>query len=203
MRKFFGKIMAGVFAATLTFTPVAAANQDEITYGVPTKELIQLITEAKPSADTKNTTPSTDRFIIRDDPGGNVSEFVQSLMYAKNKGYKFKIDGYCASACTLILAKPLKLDICVTPKASFMFHQPFAVGPDRKPYHSIPYIIGTQQMWENLFYANYPDWVKKLIDANGGVPNVYKGAKMSDMYEVNYKTMGVNIPTCVDEVAAK
>lgn len=188
MRNFTAKILAGFLALFPTF------SMAETKVEFPTKSVV-LITEA-PTTAKETTVVKGDRYIIKGDPGGSVSEFVQSLMYAKNKGMKFKIDGYCASACTLILAKPLKLDVCVTKNASFMFHQPFAMSGN-DVYYSIPYIVASQTMWDNLFYSNYPDWVKKLIDANGGVPNVYTGAKISDMFVVKYGD--IKLPTC-DEV---
>lgn len=172
----------------ITLTTEAPAQPQEA--GTPSTS------KEQSSAPKIQTVPSKDRYIVKEDPGGSVSEFIQALQYAKTKGYKFKIDGYCASACTLILAKPLKLDVCITPKASFMFHQPFAMDGYGRIYHSIPFVAGAQAMWDNLFYSNYPDWVKKLIDANGGVPNVYKGAKPSDMFVVKYDTMKTDLPTC-------
>lgn len=135
------------------------------------------------------------RYIVKNDPGGSVNEFVQMLIYARNNKMTFKIDGYCASACTLILATPLKLDVCVTEKAVFKFHQPYAAGMGGIAY-SLPYVIGAQQLWDNLFLANYPKFIQDLIKANGGVPNVYQGAKPSDTFDVGFEHLKKNMPVC-------
>lgn len=198
MLKIISATIASLFL--LTSTTFADPPKSEFT-NLPSDRQVRMITEATTQTTTPPVAPAADRYIIKDDPGGSVSDFVESLLYAKQKGMKFKIDGYCASACTLILATPLKLDVCVTPKASFMFHQPYAmVGRD--VYYSIPAVVRAQALWDNLFESNYPAWVKKLIKANGGVPNVYKGAKTSDMFLVKYETMKNDIPTCQDQKVA-
>ena len=191
----FKTFIAAAFAF-LSFSSVQAEPQYT---NIPPNPNVQITTEAPvqtaPVQEIKKV-PSTDRYIIKDDPGGSVSDFIQALQYAKTKGYKFKIDGYCASACTLILATPLKLDVCVTPKASFMFHQPFAMDGYGRIWHSIPFVVQAQAMWDNLFYKNYPEFVRKAIDKNGGVPNVYKGAKPSDMFKMGYEELKKDLPTC-------
>ena len=191
----FKMITAAIVTTFLSFSSVTAEPQFT---NIPRNPNVQITTETKDPVAVPEikTVPSAGRYIIKDDPGGSVSEFIQALQYAKTKGYKFKIDGYCASACTLILAVPLKLDVCVTPKASFMFHQPFAMDGYGRIWYSIPFVIQAQAMWDNLFYRNYPEFVRKAIDKNGGVPNVYKGAKPSDMFKMGYEELKKDIPTC-------
>lgn len=193
----FKKLIAAAVVSILSFTPALA----EPAYtNLPSNPNIRIITESPTptTAPEIKTVPSKDRYIIRDDPGGSVMDFIQALQYAKTKGYKFKIDGYCASACTMILATPLKLDVCVTPKASMMFHQPFAMDGYGRIWYSIPFVVQAQAMWDNLFYKNYPEFVRKAIDKNGGVPNVYKGAKPSDMFKMSYDDLKKDIPTCIE-----
>lgn len=194
------KILSATLASFLFLSSATYAEPPKSGFkSFPTDQQVRVLTEGTVQSPTATT---GERYIIRDDPGGSVADFVESLIYAKQKGMKFKIDGYCASACTLILATPLKLDVCVTPKASFRFHQPFAVV-DHEVSYSIPAVVRAQALWDNLFNNNYPTWVKDLIKKNGGVPNVYKGAKTSDMFPVSYEMMKNHIPTCQDEVTNK
>lgn len=54
---------------------------------------------------------------IRHDGGGNVVTYMGRMLTLKPNA---KIDGWCASACTIYLAKA-----CVTPRSTLMFHAAF------------------------------------------------------------------------------
>lgn len=54
---------------------------------------------------------------IRNDRGGNVVEYMGKMLALKPNA---RIDGVCASACTIYLARA-----CVTPRARVMFHAAF------------------------------------------------------------------------------
>ncbi|RPE62924.1 hypothetical protein EDD53_2963 [Pacificibacter maritimus] len=59
--------------------------------------------------------------IIRNDAGGNVSRYLMDVGTAAAFGKAVKIDGWCASACTLYLGSPYT---CVTRRATLAFHAP-------------------------------------------------------------------------------
>lgn len=59
--------------------------------------------------------------VIRNDAGGSVSRYLMDATAASAFGQPIKIDGWCASACTLYLGSPYT---CVTPRAKLAFHAP-------------------------------------------------------------------------------
>jgi hypothetical protein len=94
-------------------------------------------------------------FTIADDWGGEVDEY--------NKWYKrllashapVKIDGWCVSACTLVLMLP-KEQVCVTPRASFGFH----LASTQTPRGSVP----EPELTDMLIRRFYPEIVQAFID---------------------------------------
>lgn len=62
-----------------------------------------------------------------------------------------RIDGYCASACTLWLLHP---GVCVTPRARLLFHK--ASGE-----HGAAYMLRK--------FDQHAPWVSEWIEANGGL----------------------------------
>lgn len=104
---------------------------------------------------------------IQHDNGGVVLEYAKRVHRAIKTGERVRIDGLCASACTLYLAKGV--NVCVTKRGYFKFHHPYDTrnGALAK---------GTAEF---MFY-NYPNWVKNYITAHGGlsrkwitIPNWY------------------------------
>jgi hypothetical protein len=59
--------------------------------------------------------------VIRNDPGGNVNSYLMAVSSAAAFGRQVRIDGWCASACTLYLGSPYT---CVTQRATLAFHAP-------------------------------------------------------------------------------
>jgi len=99
--------------------------------------------------------------VIRNDPGGGVVEYALKVKRAQS----VKVDGWCASACTLYLAHS---NLCITPRARFAFHQPFGSTPEEN---------AKAKAW---MLAQYPQWVRDWIAAKGGLtsrliemPNAY------------------------------
>jgi hypothetical protein len=139
------------------------------------------------------------RYIVKEDGGGVVDEFKAALAYMQKEKMAVKLDGRCASACTLLLAQNFKMDVCITSKAVFMFHQPFSAyrtitGPVID--YSIPSVSGSERLWKEEFYGKYYDWVKKLIDGNGGVPSVYTGSTPQDTFNVGYDILKEHMKVC-------
>lgn len=141
----------------------------------------------------------TERYVVTGDYGGSVTDFQQALQYMSDNKMKIKLEGDCASACTLLLSSKYKLDVCVTPEAKFMFHQPFMVsftGFGYKLDSSIPSIVASEQMWKNDFYGTFPIWLRSKIDANGGVPSVYRGAKPMETFDLTADQVKEFVPLC-------
>lgn len=60
--------------------------------------------------------------VIRNDPGGQLQQYLNDLSGVILSGEVIKVEGWCASACTIYLGSPFT---CVTPQAQFGFHAPF------------------------------------------------------------------------------
>lgn len=138
-----------------------------------------------------------DRYVVRDDGGGSVDQFQRALDYIKANNMALKIDGYCASACTLVLDKNRSIDVCVTPKVKFGFHQPYAMDGLGRVHYTIPFIVEAEKIWKEDFYKKYPGWVQKKIDDAGGVPAVYKGRQPQDVLWMNYSDVSGFMKTCL------
>ena len=139
----------------------------------------------------------TERWIVKDDGGGMVTSFQESLRYMSKNKMALQVSGYCASACTLLLSTDYKLDVCITPDVKFGFHQPFAMDGLGRVHYTIPFIVATERLWREEFYSKYPDFVKKMIDANGGVPAVYKGHTPQSVLWLNYEQLKPFMRTCL------
>lgn len=138
----------------------------------------------------------TPRWIVRDDGGGNVEMFKQSLKYLADNNMAIKLGGICASACTLILSKDYKLDVCITPDIKLGFHQPYAMDGMGRIHYTIPFIVAAEKIWKTEFLAKYPDWVQEQIKKNGGVPAVYKGHTPSSVLWMDYSVASKHMKTC-------
>jgi len=138
-----------------------------------------------------------ERWIIRNDGGGNVMNFMESLDYMRKNNMAVKVGGYCASACTLILSTDYKIDVCLMPDVKFGFHQPYAMDGLGRIYYTIPFVVQAEKLWRELFYAKYPTFVQKMIDAHGGVPAVYKGRTPDSVLWLNYEDLKPFIKTCL------
>lgn len=64
--------------------------------------------------------------VIRNDSGGVVSQYARNVDLAILTGEPIRIEGWCASACTLYLSSP---QTCVTPRATLAFHSPRGGSP--------------------------------------------------------------------------
>lgn len=136
------------------------------------------------------------RVVVKDDPGGRLDQYLQSLVLIKKAGLGVKFDGMCASACTLIVNTELSLDVCITQNAKLGIHHPFLMSSDGDIAYSIPAIAQANQVWSEVFYKKYPEWLRKFIDTNNGAPDVYLGAAPSDLLEVPFSELSKHMATC-------
>src|SRR5258708_35800126 len=59
---------------------------------------------------------------IREDRGGRIGAYVDKYKGLRSSGEKVIIDGYCVSACTIVLGSVAPDRICVTSRARLGFH---------------------------------------------------------------------------------
>jgi hypothetical protein len=102
---------------------------------------------------------------ISDDKGGFVYFYQQKWEKLAAQKDTVRIDGMCASACTLLTGYFPRKDICVTPNAALGFH------------------AGTFPFVTETLLKIYPQDIRKWIDEHGGLtfqliwmqrPEIYK-----------------------------
>ena len=114
---------------------------------------------------------------IADDRGGQIGTYLDKYRSLRTSGETVVVDGYCASACTLVLGMVPRNRICVTTRASFGFHA--AWDPDAN---------GREVMNRGAtrpLYSMYPSSVQRWITAQGGLkPQVIllRGEELASMY---------------------
>jgi len=118
---------------------------------------------------------------IGEDPGGRIGAYVERYEGVRSSGEMVVIDGYCASACTIVLGTVPHDRICVTSRARLGFHAAWDPGSDgRKKTNS----EATQSL-----YSMYPAEVRHWIDQRGGLtPHVIflSGRELAAMYRPCY-----------------
>jgi hypothetical protein len=93
---------------------------------------------------------------ITGDNGGWLQTYYLRFRAQVERGATFRIDGRCASACTLVLAYPER--VCATKRAVLGFHE--ARNRD-----------GTRnQKVTDAMMTEYPEPVRDYIAAHGGLP---------------------------------
>ena len=101
---------------------------------------------------------------VSDNHGGNVAQYNARWAGLAARGVSVRIVGPCQSACTVLLAHIPASRICVSPQASFGFHQ--AHRED-----------ATQTLWAG-YSAGIRDWIK----ARGGLTPDFKWMRAPDTY---------------------
>jgi hypothetical protein len=118
---------------------------------------------------------------IVDDPGGRIGTYVDRYQGMRSSGEMVIIDGYCASACTIVLGTVPHDRICVTPRARLGFHAAWDSGSSGR---RITNPGATQSL-----YSMYPMAVRRWIDQRGGLtPQVIflSGRELAAMYRPCY-----------------
>ena len=106
-------------------------------------------------------TPAAATLRISGDRGGQIGHYLQTFSLVRSSGERVVIDGYCLSACTLVLGLVPRERICATPRAKLGFHAAWLPDAEGKPVTSA---MGTQALW-NI----YPASVQRWINRNGGL----------------------------------
>ena len=115
---------------------------------------------------------------IIDDPGGEVSQYVQAFHELRKAGEHLVIDGPCLSACTLFTGIIPHDDVCVTRRAVLGFHA--ALYLDDARHTLVPNRQGTQ-----VLLRLYPPEIRDWIDRHGGLKPEYitlRGEELSALY---------------------
>jgi hypothetical protein len=114
---------------------------------------------------------------IVDDPGGRIGTYMSKYEGLRSSGESVVIDGYCASACTMILGSVPHDRICVTSRATLLFHAAYDAEPDgRKSANS--------EATQMLYFA-YPSEIRHWIDQHGGLTLraiLLRGRELMTMY---------------------
>jgi hypothetical protein len=75
--------------------------------------------------------PATATVRIADDTGGQIGPYLAKYRALRASGERVEIDGTCASACTMLLGIIPRNRICITPRASLLFHRAIKRSPPR------------------------------------------------------------------------
>jgi hypothetical protein len=118
---------------------------------------------------------------IAQDRGGRIETYVGKYQGVRSSGESVIIDGFCASACTIVLGSVPRDRICVTSRARFGFHA--AWDPDSSGRK-----ITNPQATQTL-YSMYPFEIRRWIDQRGGLtPRMIflSGRELASMYRPCY-----------------
>lgn len=120
-------------------------------------------------------------YVIAGDIGGPMTVYQDRYTKWAAEKASVRIDGECASGCTLVLSKKYNLKVCATDKANIQFHMPYFLEAQGK------YLLATDYFKAKSVVAWYDDWIYQMPSSisnvllAAGVPSVYKGDKASDM----------------------
>ncbi|WFU73388.1 hypothetical protein [Bradyrhizobium sp. CB2312] len=114
---------------------------------------------------------------IVNDPGGWIGDYVARYERLRARGEAIVIDGYCASACTIVLGIIPRDKICVTSRAEFLFHAAYNPAPHGRRQ--------TNREATDRLYSLYPSEIQRWIDKRGGLTSrgtLLSGASLAAMY---------------------
>jgi hypothetical protein len=118
---------------------------------------------------------------IVDDPGGRIGTYVDRYESVRISGETVIIDGYCASACTIVLGTIPHDRICVTSRARLGFHAAWDPGSNGRKM--------TNPEATQSLYSMYPFEVRHWIDQRGELtPHMIflSGRELAAMYRSCY-----------------
>ena len=118
---------------------------------------------------------------IADDRGGKIGTYLDKYHSLRTSGETVIIDGYCASACTMVLGIVPRDRICVTSRANFGFHAAYDLDANG---HEVTNSGATRTL-----YSMYPSLVRRWIAARGGLkPQLIflRGEELMSMYRPCY-----------------
>jgi hypothetical protein len=111
------------------------------------------------------------------DPGGRIDQYLSRFEALRSSGEKVIVDGPCYSACTLLLGKLPKSQVCVTGRATMGFHAAWLPDERGRPVAS--------RAWTSVLWQNYPEEIRRWISRHGGLTPrmIYlRGSELTSMY---------------------
>ncbi|UFW91803.1 hypothetical protein BjapCC829_46055 (plasmid) [Bradyrhizobium barranii] len=114
---------------------------------------------------------------IANDRGGLIQRYLDRYDELKGTGQTVVIDGLCASACTIVLAKIPSDRVCVTERANLAFHAAWDLGAGGRHI--------TNREATRMIFSMYPAPVRSWISARGGLsPNTIflRGAQLQTIF---------------------
>src|SRR5467141_1936745 len=118
---------------------------------------------------------------IVEGPGGQIETYVDKYEGVRSSGEMVIIDGFCASACTIVLGTVPHDKICVTSRAKLGFHAAWDPGSNGRR-------ISNPEATQTL-YSMYPFEVRRWIDQRGGLtPHMIflSGRELAGMFRPCY-----------------
>src|ERR1700741_5578199 len=118
---------------------------------------------------------------IVEDPGGRIGTYVDKYKGVRSSGEMVIIDGFCASACTIVLGTIPHDKICVTSRANLGFHAAWDPGAGGRP------VTNTEAT--HMLYDMYPDTIRRWIARRGGLtPHMIflRGQQLMSLYRPCY-----------------
>lgn len=112
--------------------------------------------------------------VIQQSRGGRVDQFDAEIAYIRSTGKQVILDGYCASACTMILSVPT---LCATDRALLGFHKAWQPGPGPGGHIEAPQ--GTAMM-----KAKWRPYVFQWLRHVGGLTADIKWMGPQDIYRM-------------------
>ncbi len=115
---------------------------------------------------------------ITNDPGGEITAYLQKFQAMRAAGERLVIDGPCLSACTLFTALIPRDHVCVTPRAVLGFHA--ASYYDDASRELVPTRAGTR-----LVMRLYPPAIRNWIARHGGLtPHIIglRGRELASLF---------------------
>jgi len=103
--------------------------------------------------------PATATVRIANDTGGQIGPYLAKYRALRASGERVEIDGTCASACTMLLGIIPRNRICVTPRATLVFHSAWDMEGDQAVTSD-----GNRILW-----STYPESVRRWIKSHGGL----------------------------------
>jgi hypothetical protein len=117
---------------------------------------------------------------IGDDPGGEVSSYIQRYEQIRDSGERVVIDGPCLSACTLLTGIVPRDHICVTQRAMLGFHA-------ASYYDDVSRSLVPTRRGSRLVMSFYPPEIRRWINRHGGLtPRLMtlRGRELASLYNV-------------------
>jgi hypothetical protein len=113
-----------------------------------------------------------DPIVINQSMGGRIDQFDAEINYIIRSGKHVVLDGFCASACTMILAVP---NLCATDRALLGFHMAY----NMTPWGHTPNAQGTYMM-KRRWRPYVSQWLRRV----GGLTPDIKTMGPADIYRM-------------------